>query len=374
MNNNAFYFNGETSKKHNATLELKSESIHINFFDGTSHQTKIWYKTDIHTPELTSGEVVSLKYGKEFPYQSIELKQSDFTKELLNKYELNKKSSKYSFITENGLKGIVAGIIIFISVFFTFYKYIIPSIAEGTAAAIPIKYEQSFGVQIKNSLLVNDSIDVKKTESLKSFFNKLKFETPYELDLTVVHSSIQNAFAIPGGHIVVYTGIMDNMECPEELAALLGHELVHVNHRHGTKSIFRNLANAIILSILLNDVNGITAVLVDNANSLDKLSFSRHLEKEADEEALEMMFQNNINPYGMIHLLEQLNELSEGINIPQILSSHPITTQRLSYINKVIEEKSNYNIDEPDWEEEWIVLTEKKEYKKSLIDDIFETE
>ena len=164
------------------------------------------------------------------------------------------------------------------------------------------------------------------------------------------------------------------MECPEELAALLGHELVHVNYRHGTKSIFRNLANAIILSVLLNDVNGITAVLVDNANSLDKLSFSRHLEKEADEEALEMMFQNHINPYGMVNLLEQLNQLSEGINIPQILSSHPITTQRLSYINKVIEEKSNYNVDEPDWGEEWIVLTEKKEYKKSLIDDIFETE
>lgn len=358
----AIYFDGKSSIQNEVTLKLSSFGIEITYFSDFNSKTIRWSKEDIHVPDITTGQKVILRYGKKFPYESIELHNNDFTKNLLERYELNKKSKKYTFFTENGFKGIAIGVVVFVGVFFLFYKVIIPTIAETAAVTIPIEYEQSFGKSIKQSLIANNEVDSLKTKSLKSFFKKLNYESEYDIDLTVVNSPIQNAFATPGGNIVVFSGIIDSMECPEELAALLGHELIHVNNRHSTKSIFRSLANVIVLSVLLNDVNGITSLIIDNANSINELSFSRSLEKEADTEAIKLMLKNNINPQGMLGLLEQLNEINHGLDIPEFLTTHPITENRIDYIKDQIYNKSDAFYTQPNWQEDWLILKEQSLY------------
>ncbi|WP_446914219.1 M48 family metalloprotease, partial [Klebsiella pneumoniae] len=82
-----------------------------------------------------------------------------------------------------------------------------------------------------------------------------------------------NAFAVPGGFIVVHDAILDEMEHHEELAGLLGHEIGHVQLRHSTKAIARSLSYYMLLSLLFGDVSGIAAVIVDNASTLNNLEY-----------------------------------------------------------------------------------------------------
>ena len=375
MNHNkVIYFDGKSSAQREATIKLTSFGIEITFFSDFNSETVHWDKDNIHIPDITTGNKIVLRYGKEFPYQNIELKNDSFANELLKRYNLDKKSKKYTLFTENGFKGIILGVLVFVSVFFLFYKVILPNVAETAALTIPIEYEQSFGKKIKETLISNYVVDSTKTKSLQKFYQKLNYESKYTINLTVVNSAIQNAFATPGGNIVIFSGIIDHMECPEELAALLGHELTHINKRHSTKSIFRSLANVMVLSVLLNDVNGITSIIIDNANSIGQLSFSRGLEKEADTEAIQLMLENNINPNGMLGLLEQLNQINQGIEIPEFLTTHPMTENRIDYVEGIILDKE-YTENHPNWDDDWEILKTQQIYpvEENLIEifDIF---
>lgn len=127
------------------------------------------------------------------------------------------------------------------------------------------------------------------------------------------------------------------MESSDELVALLGHEASHVNHRHSIKMLCRNLAGYMVVSLLFSDVNGVMAVLADNAQQLHSLSYSRGFEQEADEQGLKILMDNKINPNGMVNLFEQLEKESK-ISIPKIISSHPLTKERKEYMQKIISE------------------------------------
>ena len=100
------------------------------------------------------------------------------------------------------------------------------------------------------------------------------------------------------------------------------------------------------MSAVLSDVNGIMATIGDNINNLNSLSYSRSFEQQADEEGLDLMLQNNINPKGMTNLFKRLQS-ENNIDIPQFLSSHPVTENRIDYIQNLIKEKKFKNIENP---------------------------
>jgi predicted Zn-dependent protease len=153
------------------------------------------------------------------------------------------------------------------------------------------------------------------------------------LHFNVVKSSEVNAYAMPNGEIVVYTGLLDQLDNTGQLVALLGHEVSHVNERHSMRLLSRNLAGYLVLSLVIGDVSGFTAVLADNAQQLQMLSYSRKHEEEADHLGLKILIKNKQNPTGMLELFAKLKGSSQ-INVPELLSSHPLPTSRIQALNK----------------------------------------
>jgi predicted Zn-dependent protease len=92
-----------------------------------------------------------------------------------------------------------------------------------------------------------------------------------------------------------------------------------------------------LVSLLLSDVNGIMAVLADNAQQLHSLSYSRKFEQEADEQGLKILMDNQVDPNGMVQLFEHLEKESK-FSIPKIISSHPLTIERKENMQKIISE------------------------------------
>lgn len=367
------YFTGTTSASYDAEVRLDDFGIKIFYILDGREEVISWKRDQIEKPNLSGGEKLTIRYGDSFPYQSIEIPNKELASLILKKYDLDTKSKKYSLFTESGVKGIVYGVGIFIAVFALFYLLIIPKIAELAANTVPISVEKQIGDVAKNSLMVGLEVDSLKTKALNSFFKKLNFKTEYNIDLTVVNAPIENAYATSGGNIVVYSKIIDDMECPEQLAGLLGHELTHVNNRHSTKMIFKSLANYIVLSILLSDVNGITATIIDNANAIHQLQFSRDLETEADETSVKLLLDSNIDPNGMVDLLEQLNTLSVSgeEDIPNFIRTHPMTSDRISKAKELINSFKNPIIDTKDWDKEWAILKKPSEYSEIDVFSIF---
>lgn len=197
------------------------------------------------------------------------------------------------------------------------------------------KTETELGEKMYESMMQGESIDRERTKLLQEFAQSMQLSNTYPIKLTVVKNKEVNAYAIPGGNIVVYTGILKAMKSPDELAALLGHETAHINGRHSLKSILRSAATGLIVSVVLNDISGIFSIVVENAEGLRTMHFSRGIEKSADEEGMKMLVKNNIHPLAMKKLMQRLKENSP--EIPEVFSfmlSHPATDERIKHASE----------------------------------------
>ena len=133
---------------------------------------------------------------------------------------------------------------------------------------------------------------------------------------------------------MVYRALLEKMKSYPELAALLAHEFTHVNNRHTTKSIFRQLGSRIFLGLLFGKIGSVTSVLVDHADNLKSLKYSRKLEKEADMDGLSLLQERHIDPNGFVTLFQHLKESGPGSSMPEFLGSHPDIEKRIAYIQE----------------------------------------
>jgi beta-barrel assembly-enhancing protease len=331
LNTQAQYYDGLTSKPQltSITFESLSEKIHFYTQEGESKQ---WELNQILFDKRPNGfHLLNKSNSSEY------LKVADF----LFVDQLNDHRAEQGYITwyekliglsKASIFGIALGIL---SVFALIYLYAVPFLAEQAVALIPESYDDKLGDTAWLESQYKEDTDVEKSATLTAFANSLKLNNRKKLHFTVVDSETVNAFAMPDGNIVVFTGIIDKMQSYEELVGLLGHEASHVNQRHSMKMLCRSLSGYLLVSVLVGDANGIMAVLASNADAIQSMSFSRSFETEADNEGFKILKNNRIDPKGMIHLFERLNE-EKSIDIPEFLSSHPVTDDRIENINKQI--------------------------------------
>jgi predicted Zn-dependent protease len=212
----------------------------------------------------------------------------------------------------------------------------VPYVGEKSVVLIPNDFDNYLSNQFLINYLAENKVDTVKSEWLTHFGNALDLKNEKELGFVVVESDIVNAFALPDGKIVVFTGIIDKVKSYDELAALLAHEAAHINGRHSVKMLARNLAGYIFVSAMFSDVNGIMAVIAENAESLQSLSYSRKFENEADREGVYLLLNNNIQPEGMVKLFSRLKD-DENV-LPVFLSTHPVTDDRIQTISGIIKQ------------------------------------
>jgi beta-barrel assembly-enhancing protease len=316
--------------------------VHQAKEDGTAH-TQAWPLAQIKNYQLFSKRLVSVSYG-EFPSQKLEVDSEEFA--ALFKPPLSGVDKLTHNILHSGwmaLLGVSVGVL---GLLLGIYFYALPWLAEQSVAFVPQEVEVKIGEQLYQSMMQGQEVDSAKTEIANKFLKELDFQTTYPLHVTIIKSDIKNAFAMPGGHMVVYTRLLDDMKSYEELVALLGHEAGHVKHRHTTKNIFRSMSGYFVISVVLGDISGITATVLDNANNLHQLSYSRSLESEADEAGFETLIHNKVSPKGMLDLFANLQKGNEMAGqIPEFLSTHPMTENRVQHAKDLIKSHGQESID-----------------------------
>ncbi|MES2519597.1 MAG: M48 family metallopeptidase [Bacteroidota bacterium] len=338
------YYDGKTSAIQEGSVKLAYGhwDLRLDKPDGT--MTSIhWQLKDIKQTEFV-GNTNIFKYG-DFPQQTIECKDPDFVKALEREYpnyEFFKK--EYFWALNKGLGTFVGIMAVLLLLCFGVYKYILPAVAESLALTIPQEYEVKWGEMMFENMIQapqkgqkSSELNLSKNEALSKLANQfakeIDFKTTYPIKITVVNEQIVNAFALPGGNIVVFDGLLKKMKNKEEFAALLGHEAAHVTQKHSLKNIFRSLSGYLFISLITNDLNGITAVILDNANKIQNLGYSRELETEADEISMKTLKENKVATKGLYNLFKILEDSVHG-SPPEILSSHPLTEERIKFAKK----------------------------------------
>jgi predicted Zn-dependent protease len=150
---------------------------------------------------------------------------------------------------------------------------------------------------------------------------------PYDFRVAVLDLPVNNAFALPGGRIVIFKGLIDFAESPDEVAGVLAHEIGHVVERHGTERIVQSLGLGFFFGIMLGDFGSSAVALA--GETLVNLSYSRDAETEADSVAVDLLGQAGVASGGLASFFKRLEESGPEMHPAlQMLSSHPASELR----------------------------------------------
>ena len=204
-------------------------------------------------------------------------------------------------------------------------------LVELAVARIPVEWEQKLGESAYKDFLaqqdiMKEGLAVSAVNEMTSRLTAQIPNNPYKFEVTVVKSDVVNAFALPGGYIVVFTGLMKKAESGEEVAGVMGHELNHVLQRHGLERIVKQLGLVAVVSIVLGDQQGLVGLARQLGVELLTLKFGREQETEADLTGLQLLYRAKIDPSGMISFFQRLSEKDEGRM--EWLSTHPMSQGR----------------------------------------------
>jgi predicted Zn-dependent protease len=190
-------------------------------------------------------------------------------------------------------------------------------LVDMAVSRIPVEWEQKLGELAYRDFLshqevVKEGPGVAAVEEMTHRLTEQILNNPYKFQVTVVRSDIINAFALPGGFVVVFTGLMKKAESGEEVAGVLSHELNHVLQRHGLERIVKNLGLLTVVAIVFGNQQGRVGMMKQLGVDLLTLRFGREQETEADLTGLQLLHRANIDPSGMIRCFESLSKKDES--------------------------------------------------------------
>lgn len=336
-----YYFGIKPSPR---IINLNIQDHQISFLHPDTEELIIWDVSKIHLISVTVDHLI-LRYGNKDPFEYLEVNQNDDIESIRSRVAASSLFSQKSNIKNNasllGIFSIIAGFVFLLG--FSYY-YALPLLNQWAANRTPKEWEIKMGNTAIQQFLANEQEDVRKSNILNQFFDSLDISSSYPIKLYVLNDSIINAFAMPGGHIVVYKGILDRMCSYQELVGLLGHEFAHIEKQHSLKTIYQSVSSYLMISLIFGDLTGIAAIFVEQANNIKNLSYSRSFELEADHEGLRLMLERKINPQGILDLFNILKSNHTDNQLQSsFFSTHPLTEERIQKIKGYLVPGDSYH-------------------------------
>jgi beta-barrel assembly-enhancing protease len=324
----AIYHDGICAKANELELSFDIETGELYFEH--DNLKKSWAPYSYHFEKR--GATLILFNARD--YSNFEISDPAFAVPFLQRFDGIAQASFYTRLIRAGFAAHVGLALITLGIIYFMSQHAIPFASEKAVYLIPPSFDDKIGETYYNEFIQFNYVDENKTKLVQKFVDKMELDNKKKIKITVVNSYEVNAFALPSGHVVVYTGILDQMERYEELAALVSHEVSHINKRHSMRALLRELSGQLFFSAILGDVSRFTDILMSNANELKGLSYSRNLETEADREGMKLMRKNKINIVGFQLLFERLSAVTKGAEPPEFLNTHPLSSDRIKAAKK----------------------------------------
>lgn len=326
------YLDGRTAARQKATIHLMGSGLQVTVEGGKSF---CWpYEEIRQTQGFYPGEQIRLERGGEIP-EAILVSDETFLASL-RRYvpKLTKHFHDLAWRRRRAQLIVVASVAM-VGVVTALYLWGIPAMATIVASRVPVSWEERLGESVVNHLApketrCQDPTQGRAIEEIITTLTAPLDRSPYTFKAIVVDDPTLNALAAPGGYIVIFRGLLEQTQTPEELAGVLAHELQHILKRHATRALLEHASIGILFAALVGDVSGTASFGLETARTLGLLRYSRRSEEEADAEGIRMLLAAGIDPAGMIAFFETMRKKSsEGAAFPAYLSTHPGTEERI---------------------------------------------
>jgi Zn-dependent protease with chaperone function len=201
-------------------------------------------------------------------------------------------------------------------------------------------------LQVLDTTMAEDStLSAAERAKVEAIFTKLTAALPQDVraaqDFSLLFRNMPglgpNAFALPGGAMVMTDDFVKEFPDPDIIAGVLGHEMGHVVDQHGLYRLYRSLGSAVLIAFLAGDVGPILDDIVLEGNVLLSLSHSRGQEREADEFGLRLAAAAGYDPAGLAVFFQRIGEEYGADEGMEWLSTHPLSQDRMQQIEEFIE-------------------------------------
>lgn len=333
-----FHYDGQTAHREPVTIGITSDGLHLTRQDGASFT---WRFDEIRrVPPLHRGERLRLERGGELA-ESVVLSEDGLLEAVRAvSPEAARRMGRRAVLDESA-RDTIAKIGLGVAALAALYVWGLPALASFVAPRVPVSWEDRLGRGVVDRMVPPSRrcVDPARQAALEGILARLLAtapESPYRFTLIVADDSVINAFAAPGGYVVVNLGLLRATETPEELAGVLAHEVQHVLRRHSTRAIVREIPLRIAVATMFGG-DAIGELAGRAAGTLAATRYQRGDELEADREGLRMLQAAQVDAGGMVDFFGTL--AAQGREAPRLatyLSSHPQTADRIAALEGLV--------------------------------------
>ena len=329
------YTDGRTARRHSVRATIGVDALHIASEDGVVAET--WPFADLQlVDEVYAGRPFRLK--RDTGDARLTVADSGF----LDRLRAHAGHLRRKDLRGANMKLQAAGWIGATAAVLAGFWFLLPLAAGPVASLVPLSWEEGLGRTVERQALAlmasrsHVCTDPQGQQAIERLVQRLSAARPsrYRFRVTVVNAKTVNAFAAPGGYIVVFRGLIDSSSDADGLAGVMAHEMGHAIERHGMENLVKALGLSFVMSALIGDTSGFGTIATDMAQNLVISKFSRDAEREADRVAVEMLNRTNISGRGFQAFFRTMARKAgpEERSIGRYFASHPATGGRAQYV------------------------------------------
>jgi Zn-dependent protease with chaperone function len=337
MQTSAIYFDGLRPVAQEASLSLGNDGLLVTVTDG---RPLLWRYDSIR---LAEANVIPLRFHREHSGthtgEQLELSSGVFADALKQRCKALGGSHLERKRTRRKVLGWAAGAVVSLLIL-VFYG--VPALATRLAPLVPWRTEVALGRAVEGEVLRSLTggsarfCDAKGAgkEALDKMVGALTAHAvlPGALNVRLVDTPMQNAFALPGGTIFLLRGLIEKAESADEVAGVLAHEMGHVAHRDAMRGVIHAGGISFLVGTLLGDFTGAGAIIIASKFLLGN-RYSRENETQADAFAVDVMTKAGGDVKALGRFLQRVAKMPGERQIELILS-HPVTDDRVAEIER----------------------------------------
>lgn len=243
---------------------------------------------------------------------------------------------------ERSARAAAFAFVIAIAALFGLYRFGLPWIAAGLARVTPVALAASFDrgmlATLDKTLLSPSELPEPRRAALARDFATLAALTGQERRSELLFRSAPaigpNAFAMPGGTVLLFDQLAALAKSDDEILGVLAHELGHAEARHPLRMLYQLLGLNAAIMLLGGDPGDLIEAAAHQGSLLLGFAYSRDFEREADARSVALMLKAGRDPVAFVHLLERIEAKMGGGAVPGFLSTHPGTADRVEDVKR----------------------------------------
>lgn len=222
--------------------------------------------------------------------------------------------------------------------------YGLPRLADALTGLVPVSWEEAVGRAVQREIIgffvEDDEEPICTAAAGRAALDRMtqrlaaEIETDFTFTVTVANGKAVNAFAVPGGYIVILRGLIEFAGSADEVAAILAHEMAHVVRRDTTRAMIRNAGYGVLIDALLGGSVG-SGWAGSVGEALIVTAYSREAEAEADAAAMDFLEAAGLSSDGGVLFFERLKRhYGDAPRALAMVSTHPMTEDRIAALRR----------------------------------------